>query len=486
MTVFILTSATVLAHGGHGDEFKGEENATSTSIKVDPETAKRLGLKIEAFNKQKLGVRLTTTGQIEILPSKKVQLTAPLPGRIIKLLVEPNEVVKAGQPVAILASGELLTLRVEAAQKKAEALASLKQAQADLELAQENLSRGQKIAAAQITQTQTEVKIAQEQYDRDKDLAEQGALPQRTLLESQAHLAVGKAELTKALNQPEVNKAENEIKRAQASIEAAKTRLQLSEVTYKTRLQQISTIADSKGLVVVRAPIAGKVADREASIGQAFQDTGGKLMTIVNDDRVLVTANIYEKDLAQVKLGQKVKVKVASLPNQTFTGKISQIGSTVEGDKRVVLVKAELDNSTGQLKSGLFAQLEVITNKASADILAIPSTAIVEANGKKLVYLQNGDALTPTEVELGKTYGDLVEVKTGLFAGDLIVTQRAPQLYAQSLRGGTKPQVEKKVAPPEVPKSGVSFWLLGAAVTTFTAITLMVSLSKKKSTTPNL
>jgi cobalt-zinc-cadmium efflux system membrane fusion protein len=65
---------------------------------------------------------------------------------------------------------------------------------------------------------------------------------------------------------------------------------------------------------------------------------------------------------------------------------------------------------------------------------------VVEANGKQLVYIQNGNAYQSAEVTLGQTSGDMVEVKTGLFEGDLIVTQRAPQLYAQSLRGGSQVQ----------------------------------------------
>jgi cobalt-zinc-cadmium efflux system membrane fusion protein len=289
--------------------------------------------------------------------------------------------------------------------------------------------------------------VAQEQYKRDQELVEQGAIPRRTMLESQAHLAEGKAKLSQATNQQEVIKAENEIKRATAEVDVANSRLQLSNTTYQTRLQQLGTIANAKGLVVVTAPIAGKVSDREVTLGQAFQDAGGKLMTIVNDSRVFATANIYEKDLAQVKLGQRVRVKVASLPNRIFIGKIARIGSIVEGETRVVPVQAELDNPSGQLKPGLFAELEIITEQTPTAILAIPSSAVVDANGKNLVYLQNGNAFEAVEVTLGQTFGDLVEVKTGLFAGDLIVTQRAPQLYAQSLRGGGKPGIPS--AEPE-------------------------------------
>lgn len=76
----------------------------------------------------------------------------------------------------------------------------------------------------------------------------------------------------------------------------------------------------------------------------------------------------------------------------------------------------------------------------------------MKQTAKKTVYVQNGNAFQSVEVELGQSSGDLVEIKSGLFEGDLIVTQRAPQLYAQSLRGGNKPSKteEKKEATPKV------------------------------------
>jgi cobalt-zinc-cadmium efflux system membrane fusion protein len=167
----------------------------------------------------------------------------------------------------------------------------------------------------------------------------------------------------------------------------------------------------------------------------------------VNDSRVFATANIYEKDLDKVKTGQRAIAKVTSLPNRTFSGQIAVIGSVVEGETRVVPVKAELDNPDGALKPGMFAELEVLTDRTATAILAIPSSAVVDANGKKLVYMQNGNAFQPVEVTLGQTSGDMVEVKTGLFEGDLVVTQRATQLYAQSLRGGSKKPEAKGAAP---------------------------------------
>ncbi|HEY9651427.1 MAG TPA: efflux RND transporter periplasmic adaptor subunit, partial [Coleofasciculaceae cyanobacterium] len=477
----LATPISVFAHAGHGGhEFQNQNAATQSSdaIQVDAQTAKRLGIKVEPVKRQQLAMGIKTTGQIETLPNKKVEVTTPISGaKVVELLVEPGALVKAGQPVAVLAAPDLVELRVNSQEKRAEAEADLQQAQADLKLAQENLERQRQIAAAEIAQARTEVEVSQEKYNRDRELASAGALPRREMLESQAHLRTGETQLTKAMSNRDVLEAQNQLQRVQAAVEVAQSRLRLSDVAYQTRLQQLGTAANAKGLLTVTAPISGTVSDREVTLGQTFEDAGGKLMTIVNDNRVYATANIYEKDLDKVQNGQRVRVKLSNSPDypkgtatgdRTFQGQITVIGSVVEGEARVVPVKAELDNSARELKPGMFAELEVLTERTSTPILAIPSSALVEANGKKLVYVQNGNAFQPIEVTLGQTSGDMVEVKTGLFEGDLVVTQRAPQLYAQSLRGGNQAQQggnKQQQSTVHNPQSSIQnslpWWLVG-------------------------
>jgi membrane fusion protein, heavy metal efflux system len=466
-SVLLLASpVVVLAHAGHGNEFQGgsETTGATNSIQVDAQTAKRLGIKVEPVKRQQLSVGIKTTGQIETLPSQKVEVNTPISkAKVVELLVEPGVMVKKGQPVAVLFSPELVEMRVNSQEKLAQGQADLQQAQADLRLAQQNRDRYQQIAAAEIIQAQSQVAYAQEKFNKDRQLADAGALPRRNALESETQLAQAKTDLTKAASRRDVIEAENQLKRADSAVQVAKSRIQLSNSIYQTRLSQLGTRANAQGLVTVISPISGKVADREVTLGQSFEDAGGKLMTIINDSRVFATANIYEKDLNQVRSGQQVRVKVASIPNRTFVGRITRIGSVVEGETRVVPVQAELENSGGVLKPGMFAELEVVTNRTSSAILAIKSAAVVEANGKKQVYVQNGNAYQPVEVTLGETSGDLVEVKTGLFEDDLIVTVRSPQLYAQSLRGDTKSKVdEHPETPVQATREPAPLWLLGA------------------------
>lgn len=379
----------------------------------------------------------------------------------------------------------------EIAQTRTQLLAAQKQYSRDRELveqasvvkvAQENYQRQLEIAQAEIAQAETEFAVAQEQYDRDQDLVNSGAIPRRQLLESQAHLAQAKAQLartqqkqnvleaegeirraevdlplrnlrdsqsqvaqvqaqlTKALSRRDVLEAEAQLKRANAALEVAESRLRLADAAYQARLQQLGMTANDRGLVTIVAPISGTVAEREITLGESVQAVDKPLMSLLNNGRVFATANLYEKDLSQIQEGLDVKVKVAGLSERVFRGKITLIGTAVNDETRVVPVKAELENIEGLLKPGMFADLEIVTGREAVKVLAIPTSALIETKGKQVVYVQNGQAFQPVEVSLGKTLGDLVEIKSGLFEGDLIVTQRANQLYAQSLRRGKTPQ----------------------------------------------
>jgi membrane fusion protein, heavy metal efflux system len=529
----LLASPSVEAHGGHGNEFAGQEGQKSTTVPIDRATAQRIGIQLTAAKKQSLSVEIAATGQIELLPSKKVEVTAPIKGKLVQLLVQPGSKVKAGQALAMMSSPELSDLKVTGLEKRSEAVASLQQAQTDLNLAQQSyrkivvvakaevnqaqsqllsaqsrLSREQQlvksgsivraakntyqrqrqIANSEIQAAQTELQLAQERYQKDLELAKQGVLPRRQALESKSKLAAAQTQLVKAQGQTEVSQAATELRKAEtdlplrelrdaekqvaelqgqlakaqnqkvvveaqaqvqkgmAAVTAAKNRLQLSDASYQGRLQQLGKQTDAQGLIAIKAPIDGTVTDREITIGQSVAESGSRLMTIADDRQVLATANIYERDVDKVYLGQRVNVKVATAGDRYFDGQITRVGNAIDGQSRVIPVQAALDNANGLLKAGMFAEINLATDQQTSPVIVIPASAVVDAQEEKLVYVQSGDGYQPITVTLGQTVGDLVEVKTGLFAGDAVVSQRAPQLYAQSLK--SKPMGQHNAAPP--------------------------------------
>jgi membrane fusion protein, heavy metal efflux system len=532
----ILTiSGSVSAHGGHGNEFGGQEGSQSTNVQIDSATAKQIGVQTVAAKKQNLNVEIAATGQIELLPTQKVEVTAPIKGKIVQLLVQPGARVKAGQILARMSSPELNELRVTSLEKRSAAIALLRQAQTDRTLAQRSSSkiaeiataetnqarsqltaarsrlareqqlvkngsvvraaknsyqRQQQIAIAEVNSAQTELELAQERYQKDLELSNSGALARRQLLESKSKLAEARTLLVKAQSQPGVAQSETELRKAEtelplrelrdaekqvaeaqgqlakalnqksvveanaqvqrstAAVTAAQTQLRLSDASYRGLLGQLGNKANPQGLVSITAPIDGTVADRDITIGQSVADPGAKLMTITDDRQVLATANIYERDLGRLKIGQQVSVKVPGAGDKVFLGQISRIGTAVDSQSRVVPVQATLSNSDGLLKAGTFAEIKLATSQVTTPVVVIPASAVVEANLEKLVYVKSGDGYQPITVTLGQTVGDLVEVKAGLFAGDSVVSQRAPQLYAQSLK--SKPASEHgAVAKPD-------------------------------------
>lgn len=465
LTLMLLTiPLRAFAGAGHdhgSSQFQQSGASSVQNIEVDAATAKRLGFKIAPVTRQRLPFGIKTSGQIETLPNKQVDVTTPVGGTIARLLVNPGDAVTAGQAVAIMSSPELATLRTGAFDRRADAIAAVEQAEADIKLAQRNLEQQRKIVTANIRQARTELSFAQERYDKDQALLERGAIPRRTMLESETNLQEAKTALAKAESALEISEAQAQLERAQSAVRVAQKRMNLSGEAYQTRLQQLGADANPDGTITIKAPISGTVANRETTAGESGQDAGKRLMTIVNGNDVQVSANIFEKDIERVQLGQRVRVRANGLPDRTFEGRVNVIGAVVSGDTRVVPVKATLENANGSLKPGMFAELEVLTDRTPTGVLAIPKSALVETNDRQqVVFVQNGNAFQLTEVELGRESGEFVEVKKGLFDGDLIVTQRANQLYAQSLRGGNVAADDHSEGETAPSGASLPWWLM--------------------------
>jgi membrane fusion protein, heavy metal efflux system len=437
-----------IAHVGHdhGADFQPGTSQPASGIRVDGATAERLGLEVAPVQRRSLSIGITTTGEVVTQPDQTVMVNAPINGTVVELLVQPGDRVNQGQALAKVIAPDLIALRVSSQEDRVGAEAGLRSAQANLTLARRNYERQMAIAATEITAAQQQLSLAQERFDQDQRLVGAGAIARQQLLESESNLAAARSQLTRAESRQSVLEAQAELERSQAALEAAQSHLQLSTVTYQTRLQQLNSPATEQGVVTVVAPIAGQVAERPVSLGEAVEEAVTPILSIVNGDRLRVTASVYEKDLSQVAEGQAVRATVASLPDQIFTGRVVTVGAVVDGTTRVVPVTAELDNA-GALKPGMFAELEILSDRTSEAVLAIPTRALVDAEGRTLVFVQNGEAFEPVEVTVGRRAGDQVEIQSGLFEGDQVVVQGALQLYAQSLRGGGEAAAPEATEP---------------------------------------
>lgn len=186
--------------------------------------------------------------------------------------------------------------------------------------------------------------------------------------------------------------------------------------------------------VDIASSASGVVDTLNASVGQAVEPS--TLLFRVSDPSVVnVVARVYEEDLGKVRVGQDTTVRTLSYPDQVFAGKIILVGPSLDPQSRTVEVWIRLPNPQGLLKPNLFARASVVLRQNSA-ALTVPTAAIIEANGEKLVFVRQKGEYARVEVATGTSDDQFTEITDGLVPGDEVVTQGNREIYTLWLTGG--------------------------------------------------
>ncbi len=215
---------------------------------------------------------------------------------------------------------------------------------------------------------------------------------------------------------------------------------------------QSRLVGDPPPSVDVLAPMSGIIDTLGVAIGQSVEPTT-VLFRISDRSQVIDVARVYEEDLGKIKVGQETRVRTLSYPDRLFTGKVTLVGPTLDPQSRTVEVWIALANPEGLLKPNLFARASVILKQNSA-ALAIPNTALIEANGEKFVFVHQKNEFVRVEITTGPGDDQFTEVTDGLVPGDEVVTQGSRQIYTLWLTGGGEKPDDKKDAPSADKKSG--------------------------------
>lgn len=185
---------------------------------------------------------------------------------------------------------------------------------------------------------------------------------------------------------------------------------------------------------VLKAPFAGVVTKAAASPGDIVEP-GKEMFTVADLSRVWVQAEVYEKDLGRIRLGQNAAIRVDTYPDESFAGRVAYISDVLDPQTRTAKVRCEVANKDVRLKTDMFANIELPT-KFSKQALAVPSTALQDVEGKNVVFVQHGPTTFESrQVEKGVTINGQTEIISGLAAGERVVTQGAFHLKS-ILAGG--------------------------------------------------
>lgn len=198
--------------------------------------------------------------------------------------------------------------------------------------------------------------------------------------------------------------------------------------------EQIKALARSgepQRLLTYRSPVSGVVTEKKALQGMRFMP-GDALYQVADLSSLWIVADVFEQDIAQIKLGAKAQARINAYPGKTFSGTISYIYPTMKPETRTIPVRMELANPGLLLKPGMFAQLELPAS-SNAPALTIPTSAVIDSGVRQIALVQVKEGrYEPRELKLGQRSQDRVEVIEGVREGELVVVSANFLIDAES------------------------------------------------------
>jgi len=183
---------------------------------------------------------------------------------------------------------------------------------------------------------------------------------------------------------------------------------------------------------VVRAPLDGVVVERPAFPGMEVRpDTGAPLVTVADLSHLWVLADVYERDLARVAVGQRAAIRVAAEPGRAFEGEVTHVGELVDPTTRTVKVRIDVENPGLVLKPEMFARVAIQGAPPSRPSLFVPNSAVLsDGYGSAVVVAVGEGRYQKRTVELGGEQDGRVRVLSGLDPGERVVVDGALFLEA--------------------------------------------------------
>jgi len=382
-TLFMLLCAGSLALTAcsAGDAKTKERDAAPVAVAVEPAAA----------TEQPIARFIRVTGTLTA--EEQADVAAETAGRVIATPVERGTAVAQGAELVKLSS-----IETEASVKEAEANAA--QIEARLALGENGYDVNR---VPEVANARANFDLASAEFKRIEKL-----LAERVV--SQSEYDQRKTQVEAARQQYE--SAKNAGEQQYQALQASRARVTLAR----------KALADT----IVRSPFAGLVAQRMVSTGD-YVTRGMKVAEIVRITPLRVELTVPEQFVASIGVGQPVSFAVDAFPGRMFEGKVRYVSPALRADQRALTVEAVVPNGDAQLKPGMFATALIQQNKKEPAVL-VPQTAVRVVSGTAHVFVVNGDRAEERVVATGQKIDPLVEIVTGLKAGERVATANVNQL----------------------------------------------------------
>lgn len=205
----------------------------------------------------------------------------------------------------------------------------------------------------------------------------------------------------------------------QKLLESVRQRLELWDIPQE-EIDRLDQQTIPMKTLTIRSPNNGIVLQKNAFAGMNVEP-GMNIFTVADLSHVWVLADIFEQDIASIRIGQQATLTMNAYPGRTFEGKVDFINYVLDQTTRTTKVRFDFNNMEMLLKPGMYGVIELTIPMGF--VLALPEAAVIDTGTKKIVFIEKGPGLyTPIEVKLGAKGGGYYQVLKGLNENDLVVT----------------------------------------------------------------
>jgi RND family efflux transporter MFP subunit len=257
---------------------------------------------------------------------------------------------------------------------------------------------------------------------------------QRARTEAQAALTLATRDRERAERLTSAGAAPaKRLEEARSAEEQARARLTAAEASLaQDNAARAGGATDIEGLFVIRAPVSGVIAHRDAATGANV--TAGRVMfRVVDAAQVQIVGQVPEADAARARLARGAEIEIAAQPDRVPTGKLVSVGKVLDPQSRTLPITFAFDNRKPGLPVGQAVFLHLLMD-TTAPRPVVPATAVVDDAGRPIVFVQReGETFERRAVTLGPRSGDLVQITEGVEPGDRVVTKGAYLVRLASL-----------------------------------------------------
>jgi cobalt-zinc-cadmium efflux system membrane fusion protein len=375
-------------NGGHGSDrhsaeakagpAPGRSAAEAEPLVLSEEEKQTVRIETARVSLGPIQTHLSALGKVMAHPHRKAIVSYAFSARISEIHIRIGDWVEKGQALVTLQSEEVGNAKSE-----------FYKARADYDLAQVN-------------------------FERQKRLFDRGVGAKKDSLSAEADLKV-----------------------AEVNLDTAEKKLHVLGFTEK-QVEELTKAHTINPIITLYAPIPGKIIQNNAVLG-GMVDESSEILVILDPRMLCIDADIYEKDISKVRIGQEVEVRVPAYPDQVFQGKTQYISDVLNPETRTITIRTQVPNPGLLLKAGMFADMRIALNHSQRALL-VPREALLDEKGEKIVFVKSGAGYLMRTVTLGAREDGFFEIREGLSEGDEVVVKGAFQLksklYEEMLKKG--------------------------------------------------